>query len=420
MTTIASSLRSGTPARPDASALRADLPRGGRRSGLAQRLLGTKVADVLAGPHDVDHYLELLRPEWAVRRIRGEIVHVRHQNADSVTLTLRPTGTWPGFVAGQHVEISVDVDGVRHRRTYSPSASAHPRARTIELTVRRHPEGVVSRYLKEHATVGMFVGLSVPRGDDFVLPSPRPRRIVLISGGSGITPVLSMLRTLTDEGHRGEISFLHYARSADDLLYVEDLAQIASAHPNVTLLPVFTRESDGTAVARPGDATRRAATGTPADPREAVPEPLSGRFGREHLRRALPVDADAAAFVCGPGALVEAVRDLWAQDELTTPLRFEHFAPPVLPDLDPDQLGEVTFAGAGVTAQADGSTLLEQAEAAGLSPRNGCRMGICLTCKCTLNSGVVRDTLSGEIGGVPGEEIRICVSAPVGDVSVDL
>lgn len=420
-------------ARPDPSALRVDPPRDVRRSGIAQRLLGTKIADVLAGPHDVDHYLELLRPEWAVRRIRGEIVDVRHQNHDSVTLTLRPTGTWPGFRAGQHVEISVDVDGVRHRRSYSPSASAHPRTRTIELTVRRHPEGVVSRYLKEHAEVGMFVGLSVPRGEDFVLPSPRPRRIALISGGSGVTPVLSMLRTLTDEGHAGEITFLHYARSAEDLLYAEDLAAIAAAHPNVTLLPVYTRAA-ADATTEPADATegdRRAESpraadaadndaGTTKDPRAADLAPLTGRFGREHLRRALPVDADAAAFVCGPGALVEAVRELWAEDELTTPLRFEHFAPPVLPDLDPEQLGEVTFAGAGLTAQADGSTLLEQAEAAGLSPKNGCRMGICLTCKCTLNAGVVRDTLSGEIGGVPGEEIRICVSAPVGDVSVDL
>jgi ferredoxin-NADP reductase len=381
-----------------------------RSGGLAQRLLGTKVADVLAGPHDVDHYLELLRPDWAVRRIRGEIVAVRHQNDDSVTLTLRPTGTWPGFRAGQHVEISVDVDGVRHRRMYSPSGSAHPRTKELELTIRRHPEGVVSRHLKEHARRGMFVGLSVPQGEDFVLPTPRPRRIALISGGSGVTPVLSMLRTLTDEGHEGEITFLHYARSAEDLLYAEDLEQIAAAHPNVTLLRVYTRGA--------AEATTGADAGHPVD--DVTAGELSGRFDLEHLRAALPVDEDAAAFVCGPGGLVEAVRTLWADQGLKTPLRFEHFAPPVLPDLDPDQLGEVTFAGSGITADADGSTLLEQAEAAGLSPTHGCRMGICLTCKCTLNDGKVRDTLSGEILGTPGEEIRICVSAPVGDVSIAL
>ena len=401
------------PRRPVPSRAR---PSAARPGGLAQRLLGTRVADALAGPHDVDHYLELLRPDWAVRRIRGEIVGVRHQNDDSVTLTLRPTGTWPGFRAGQHVELAVDVDGVRHRRSYSPSGSAHPRTRTVELTIRRHPEGVVSRHLKEHAEVGMVVGLSAPRGEDFVLPDPRPRRIVLISGGSGITPVLSMLRTLTDEGHEGEIAFLHYARSAEDLLYADDLAAIAQAHPNVTLLPVYTRSAE--AVATPGDAATDAPAtdGTPA----AADAPLTGRFGREHLRRALSVDEDAAAFVCGPGALVEAVRALWEEDGLRTPLRYEHFAPPALPELDPDQLGRVTFSGSDVAVDADGSTLLEQAEAAGLSPTHGCRMGICLTCKCTLQSGVVRDTLTGEIGGAPGEEIRICVSAPVGDVAVDL
>ncbi|MEV4421679.1 ferredoxin reductase [Patulibacter sp. NPDC049589] len=398
---------------------------GARRGGLAQRLLGTKVADALAGPHDVDHYLELLQPTWAVRRIRGEIVAVRHQNTDSVTLTLRPTGTWPGFRAGQHVEISVDVDGVRHRRSYSPSASAHPRTKEIELTVRRHPEGVVSRYLKEHATPGMFVGLSVPRGEDFVLPDPRPSRIVLISGGSGITPVLSMLRTLTDEGHDGPIAFLHYARSAADVLYAGDLERIAAAHPNVAVHVVTTRDAGPSATdapfTDPADAPLAGSPDAPTPgPAAGARARLTGRFGREHLARVLPADADAAAFVCGPGALVEAVRSLWADEGLATPLRFEHFAPPVLPDLDPGQLGTVTFAGSGIAAEADGSTLLEQAEAAGLSPVNGCRMGICLTCKCTLNSGVVRDTLSGEIGGTPGEEIRICVSAPVGDVSVAL
>src|SRR5690349_7025782 len=140
-----------------------------RTGGLAQRLLGTQLADALAGPHNVDHYLEILRPDWAVKRIRGKVVSVRHQNADSITLTLQPTGTWPGFRAGQHVEIAVEIDGVRHRRCYSPSGSAQRTTKTLELTIRTHDEGVVSQHLKRHAQVGMYLGLSVPQGEDFVL-----------------------------------------------------------------------------------------------------------------------------------------------------------------------------------------------------------------------------------------------------------
>jgi ferredoxin-NADP reductase len=368
-----------------------------RRRALAERLLDTPLADALAGPHTVDHYLEILRPDWAVKRVRGEILDVRHQNEDSVTLTLRPTVTWPGFQAGQHVELSVDVDGVRHRRCYSPSGSADHRTRTVELTIRVHPQGVVSRHLKAHARRGMFVGLSLPRGEEFVLPTPRPRRVVLISGGSGITPVLSMLRTLTDEGHRGEIVFLHYVRGPRELLHADDLAAIEAAHDNVTVLRVATR-----------------ATG------ELPAGWLSGRFGPEHLRRALPEDDDAAAFVCGPGALVESVREAFREGGLTTPLRYEHFAPPELPEIDPDQLGTVTFAASDQQVEGDGRPLLEQAEAAGLRPEHGCRMGICMSCKCRLRHGQVRDTLTGEIHGTPGEEIRICVAAAVGDVTVEL
>ncbi len=364
-----------------------------RTGGLAQRLLGTQLADALAGPHNVDHYLEILRPDWAVKRIRGKVVAVRHQNDDSITLTLSPTGTWPGFRAGQHVEIAVEIDGVRHRRCYSPSGSAHHATRRIELTIRTHDEGVVSRHLKQHAHVGMFVGLSAPRGDEFVLPEVRPGRIVLISGGSGITPVLSMLRTLTDEGYGGQIAFLHYARSRGDVLYGDDLDALAAAHPNVTVLRGYTRDLGGE---------------------------LDGRFGAEHLARALPDDADAAAFACGPGGLVESVRALWAEQDLRTPLRFEHFAPPELPATDPELLGSVTFARSGATVDASDRPLLEQAETAGLTPTHGCRMGICLTCKCRLDRGQVRDTLTGEIYGAPGEEIRICVASPVGDVTLDL
>ena len=115
-----------------------------------------------------------------------------------------------GFQAGQFVQITVDIDGVRRTRCYSPACSQHRADGRIEMTIKAHPEGLVSQYLHAHAAPGLVVGLSQADGT-FLLPDERPGKVLLISGGSGITPVLSMLRTLCDEGYSGDVTFLHYA-----------------------------------------------------------------------------------------------------------------------------------------------------------------------------------------------------------------
>ena len=180
---------------------------------LGRRLLGSGLLEALAAPHGVDRYLELVRPSWSLHEARAEVIEVRRQTADSVTLTLRPNENWKGFRTGQFVRLTVEIDGVRHTRCYSPACSEHAPDR-IEITVKAHPEGLVSGFLNRAARPGMVVGLSAADGD-FVLPADRPERLLLISGGSGITPVISMLRTLCDEGHAGAVTFVHYAPTRD-------------------------------------------------------------------------------------------------------------------------------------------------------------------------------------------------------------
>ena len=174
----------------------------------------TQLLDALTAPHGTDRYLEILRPTWSRNDPRAEIVAVERRGTGSVTLRLRPNASWGGFRAGQFIRVGVEIGGVRETRCYSPACSEQSGARggEIEITVRAHPEGTVSNHLHEHARPGMFVELSEADGD-FVLPARRPERLLLISGGSGITPVISMLRTLRDEGHAGEIVFLHYSPS---------------------------------------------------------------------------------------------------------------------------------------------------------------------------------------------------------------
>ncbi len=361
---------------------------------LARRLLGSSLLEALATPHGVDRYVELVRPAFSLREVRAEVVAVRHATARSVTLTLRPNANWQGFRAGQFVRLSVEIGGVRHTRCYSPASSAH-RGDLVELTAHAQPDGQVSPFLHESARPGMVVSLSPAEGD-FVLPGKRPRALLLVSGGSGITPVMSMLRTLCEEGHDDPVAFLHYAPGERDVAYAEELRALAARHPNVRLLRGFSRSP------RAGE--------------------LSGRFSREHVRAAGIDPAAAQAFVCGPTALVEAVRATWAEDELEARLYVERFEPPAPAILDAEEhvAGSVRFARSGRSAQSTGASLLDQAEAAGLTPQSGCRMGICHTCSCRKLEGAVRDLRTGEVSTAPDELIQICVNAPVGDVTLDI
>jgi ferredoxin-NADP reductase len=362
--------------------------------------LHSGLLEALAYPHGVDRYLELVSP-LLVKEARAEVIAVRHQTPRSVTLTLRPNESWRGLSAGQFVNVSVEVAGVRHTRPYSPAGSEH--IETLELTVSTHPDGRVSGHLREHARVGMIVGLSQAQGE-FVLPLQRPERVLLISGGSGVTPVMAMLRTLCDEGYRGEVGFLNYARLPDLALYGAELDELAARHRGLRVARGFTRAGDG------------------ARSRSSLASPLTGRFAREHLRAVMPEHDGAATFVCGPPALIEAVRSVRAADGLPEPV-VETFTPGSLSfgrEGVEDIEGTVSFATSGRAAANSGLVLLEQAEDAGLAPQYGCRMGICNTCSCRKRAGRVRNLISGEVSGARDEQIRICVSVPVGDVELDL
>jgi ferredoxin-NADP reductase len=370
------------------------LSRPGRPERLGRRLLASSPARLLAGPHDIDHYLELLQPRASVHAVRGEVRQVRNLTSRSVTLDLVPTGAWRGFKAGQHVRLTVEIDGVRHTRPYSCAGSEYAMDR-IELTVTAHPEGLVSQYLRSQARRGMILGLSQADGD-FVLPRRRPDRLLLISGGSGITPVMSMVRTLCEEGHAGEVVLLHYARSAREAIYSRELGRLGLEHANVRIVQAHTR---------------------PGGPRGD----LAGHFTRAHLHAAVGEYAGVETYACGPSSLVDAVHRVWAEDGLERRLHLERFTRPTAVAAAGElEGGEILFSSSDVRLESDGRPLLEQAEQAGVSPASGCRMGICRTCTCRKVAGSVRDLRTGEISSPGDEEIQPCVSVPVGEVTLDL
>jgi ferredoxin-NADP reductase len=222
--------------------------------------------------------------------------------------------------------------------------------------------------------------------------------LLLVSGGSGITPVLSILRTLCDEGHDRPVTFLHYAPRRADALYRAEVATLAARHPNVWAVEAYTQA--------PG-------TGH-----------LDGRFTPDHLAAADPHWAEAEAYVCGPGSLMDAVVACFADAGRAGNVHVEAFVPASVAASAcapaGEGGGEVRFAASGCAVADDGRSLLDQAESAGLTPRYGCRMGICHTCTRPLRAGAVRHTTTGELTTEGGAGVQLCVNRPVGDVEIDL
>jgi ferredoxin-NADP reductase len=201
-----------------------------------------------------------------------------------------------------------------------------------------------------------------------------------------------MLRSLCDEGHEGDILFLHYARERHDRLYETEVRELARRHPNLTVGYRSTRGPD-------------------ADAR-LTPASLAADFG---------VTGDAWGAVCGPPSLLDAARAAWGElgadgDRLLA----ETFTPPALVSPGRQAEGTLRFLRSRSETPIAAGTLLEQAEAAGLNPAFGCRMGICHTCTCRKAAGAVRNLRTGEVSTEDDEDIQLCVSAPAGNVALEL
>jgi ferredoxin-NADP reductase len=357
------------------------------------RIARSRTMAALTSPHGVDHYVSRINPMWAAHDVRARVVDV-HRETDTLgapvaTLTLQPTATWRGHRAGQYVQVGLDLPGSARRMTrcFSVSSAASVAGEQITLTIRSHAEGQVSKYLVD-AEPGQLLHLSQAEGR-FTLPvspaTPGIDPLLFITGGSGITPAMSMVRTLLRDGYDGRagrpVTFIHYARSEADQIYADELAAIAEA------------DNDVTVHLRHGDAV----------------------FSEFELRRLAPGFRDTDTWACGPAGMIELVRA--AYDE-SPRLRLELFKPPSA--VTGSAEGDLTFAGSDQRVANSGASILEQAEELGLKPEFGCRMGICFSCTTRKTEGTVRNVLSGTESSLPDEDIQICVSAPVGDCVVDL
>jgi ferredoxin-NADP reductase len=363
-----------------------------------------RVASILTTPHTPEDFIGLLNPLASSRQLRGVVTRVVRETPDSTTIHFRPGRGWNPHLAGQWARIGVEIDGVRQWRSYSLSAAAgHDPAITVTAI------GVVSTALARGTKVGDILFLDTPQGD-FVLPT-RPRPLLMLTAGSGLTPVMSMVRTLVPRRPDADVVLVHSARRPEDALFRDELLELADQFPGLHVRHWYTRV-DPVSGGSAGDdelAGRRLDLSSPAD-----------------LDLLCPDWRQRAAYACGPADFLDDATALWERespdgvDDTGATLTIERFAPVLLPGTGGEG-GLVTFEKSDKEVEAGGDVpLLDAGEQCGVVMPSGCRMGICRSCLTPLVAGKVRDLRTGEVHGDEGELIQTCVNAAAGPVHLDI
>ncbi len=182
-----------------------------------------RFAEAAVTPLEISDVLDVFHPLRSGAQLRGKIVAVVPETAESATIVIKPGRDWAGHVPGQYVRVGVDVDGVRLWRTYSLTHGPRP-DRCISLTVKAIPDGVVSHHLVHRARAGQMIQLEQAEGE-FVLPQPIPDKLLLVTAGSGITPVIGMLRNLFSRSKpvATDIVMVHVNPTESAALFREEL-----------------------------------------------------------------------------------------------------------------------------------------------------------------------------------------------------
>jgi ferredoxin-NADP reductase len=336
-----------------------------------------------------DDYLHLANPLWSARELRGRIIDVRQETEDSATLVIKPGwGFSFDYEPGQYVGIGVMMDGRWRWRSYSltsPATKGSRGSRTITITVKAMPEGFLSSHLVGGVAPGTVVRLAAPQGN-FVMPNPAPASVLFLTAGSGITPVMSMLRTLERRGQITDIEHVHSAPTADDVMFGAELEALGKAHPGYRLRIRATR--------------------------------TEGRLDLNKLTEVVPDWQARQVWACGPEGMLAEAEAVWTAAGVAEHLHLERFA--VTRAAPHGTGGTVTFERTGKSLDVDGATpLMDAGEKVGVQMPFGCRMGICQSCVVSLVSGHVRDLRTG-VEHEPGTRIQTCVSAASGDCTLDV
>jgi ferredoxin-NADP reductase len=348
----------------------------------------SRLGRALTTPLLPDDYFALIKPRWSTRELTGRVVRVQPERGNAATIVIEPNFPWPAHRPGQYLRIGLEINGIRHWRAYSITSDPdHPEG-LVSITVKHTDGGRMSPVFVAGVQPGREVFLGEIEGE-FGLPDPLPAKSLFISAGSGITPIMSMLRELDRRAALDDAVHVHSARDADDMIFGSMLRALAERRAGYRLTEVHTRDAPRFT---PGDLDRHC-----ADWRE-----------RE-------------TFLSGPRELIDAVEKRFDAEGCAEQLHAERFQPIIGNGGGDGDGGGVHFRVSECDAECGpGVPILVGGEQAGAKLPFGCRMGICHTCVGRLQDGAIRDVRTGGVTKASGQMVRTCINAPEGHVEIDL
>lgn len=327
--------------------------------------------------------------------IQATVVRTTLETHDTKSYFFSTEKPLQAYKAGAHINIEFTANDERVLRTYTLSSSPKT-PDEFSITVKRVNHGVASNWLFENLKAGDQIKVGQPQGS-FVLPYQPAGKLLMLSAGSGITPVMSMLRYLTQTGNRSDIVFLNYSQSPGDIIFHQELNTLAKNHPNITTF--FSVERDSV----PG-------------------KTLEGRISKQQISEIIPDILEREVYLCGPQPFMKAAISFLDKLKFNpAQLHLENFTADLNGAAELGYSAELSFTSTGQSVLAASSkTILEEAEAAGLNPAAACRIGICKTCRCKKQSGTTVNLVTGEESTEVGDYILPCVSVAKTATTIEL
>ena len=339
--------------------------------------------------------IQLLLPQWRSDRLRSKIVSIRQESHDMYSLVIKPHRGWQKFTAGQHLELTVEKDGAWMSRFFTISSSpAHfKKSGLIELSIQIQEKGKITPWLAEALCPGSIVNLSQAQGEFYLTQHTSP--ILMIAGGSGITPfraILQQLSLTTNETANSSKTLMYYARSSEHFLFKQELLKYAEQLPSLQVHFIDSSEH--------------------------------GFLNAQHLERYSENFQTSHIYLCGPANMILHGRKLLTSLKVSwQQLHYEFFGPEPIELEQTSGAKSIFFKRSNKqisTQESAPKTLLELAELASTNPVSGCRAGICHQCICQKKSGVVYNTKTQQYSDTGAQEIQLCISVAASDLVLEL